>query len=52
MQQLLGYFTVIIVAAAPIAAIAFLRYRSNRERRERRRTRADLTGIVRSDRSK
>jgi hypothetical protein len=50
MQQLLGYITIVIVTAAPILAIAFLRYRSNRERRERRRTRADLTGIVPSDR--
>ncbi len=47
MQQLLGYLTIIVIAAMPVAAIFFVRYKWHRNRRERRRTRADLTGIVR-----
>jgi hypothetical protein len=46
MQQLLGYITIVVVAAAAVAALVFRRFRSQRGRR---RARADLTGIIHSD---
>lgn len=51
MRHVLGLATIVVVAVAIIAGIVFVRRRFGWGTRERRRARADLTGIVRSDRS-
>ncbi|WEJ98815.1 MAG: hypothetical protein P0Y59_17995 [Candidatus Sphingomonas phytovorans] len=50
MRHVLGLATIVFAAVAIIAGIVFVRRRFGWGKRERRRARADLTGIVRSDR--